>query len=647
MTTYKEFSSFYEMKEWLKKGEFTLPAVYKTLNDNKYYYDYALFSENSNFNLYDIMYFNGIQGFTFNSNNEVSKVLSEHMDSTFVNKNVGRTDKEGKIHYNSKLSLPYDAEGFSFKEFSYFKHYGSIRKKAEAQQLHVHNMIAPHQFKGSPITEIYIPEGIEYIGADAFYKCEALEKVILPSTLKRIGSGAFKGCFRITEIYIPDSVEVIENGAFMSCTGLKTVTISEGVTEIGHRAFYNTAIEKIRIPNSVRKVGEKAFAYCQKLKTVYIGENCNINNTSENFMEDGHLNAMAFYKAPVEEFHVNKNNEWVMTGVNGELMVRMDSIRHVDHGITPHWMIIKVPYSFEGMYVADGRACSMIRNLFEGADNFSNDASYRCSNIGKLITGINFNNIQQVPKSLCARTDSINELVMPNVMYINKGAFNNKAITKIIPNNQSVIEVKDDNIRHAYFAKNCQIETDNLNYKSHPVWGKYMVGTSPIIEVQLLKDWEYDSSEKLYHSMNSDHASDDEIYNNSYSYMRIHFKNAPNFSIKVVSSSEEHYDYLMVTQMDYYAEDVVAVAVDSAIDSGDNSYIVNLPDNISTIVDTRDNYNDINRRDEYDLYCNVDLSNDGKEHFVEIYYIKDISANSGYYDRGFVKIPDEYNVTIL
>ena len=51
MENYREFNSFYDMKEWLKQGEFILPAVYKTLNDGKYYFDDVLFSKESNASL--------------------------------------------------------------------------------------------------------------------------------------------------------------------------------------------------------------------------------------------------------------------------------------------------------------------------------------------------------------------------------------------------------------------------------------------------------------------------------------------------------------------------------------------------------------------------------------------------------------------
>ena len=223
MENYREFNSFYDMKEWLKQGEFVLPAVYKTLNDGKYYFDDVLFSRESNPSLYDVVS-NNINGITFNSNGEVSKVLSEHMDSNFVQKETFIDKKNNEHHLNTKL-FPIESDTISFKEFHHFKHYGSVVKKKHADTQKYKNMIFPRQFENSNITEIIIPEGIEYIAPYAFQKCKSLVRVILPSTLKGIGRGAFRGCELLEEIFIPSKCEVIETSAFKSCTSLRKLTL--------------------------------------------------------------------------------------------------------------------------------------------------------------------------------------------------------------------------------------------------------------------------------------------------------------------------------------------------------------------------------------------------------------------------------------
>ena len=39
---FKEFNSFYEMKEWLMKGEYTLPSLYHIKNNGNTFIDYAI-----------------------------------------------------------------------------------------------------------------------------------------------------------------------------------------------------------------------------------------------------------------------------------------------------------------------------------------------------------------------------------------------------------------------------------------------------------------------------------------------------------------------------------------------------------------------------------------------------------------------------
>ena len=55
------------------------------------------------------------------------------------------------------------------------------------------------------IEEVYIPEGVVEIGANAFYGCKNLKYVHLPSTLKSIGSYAFEFT-QIEHLIIPRSV---------------------------------------------------------------------------------------------------------------------------------------------------------------------------------------------------------------------------------------------------------------------------------------------------------------------------------------------------------------------------------------------------------------------------------------------------------
>ena len=128
----------------------------------------------------------------------------------------------------------------------------------------------PCGMKGSYI----IPNGVTYIGNEAFSHCLGLTSIVIPNSVTSIAIGAFYGCKSLTSIIvakdnlyyssidgvlfnkqrttlihcptgkqgvytIPNSVTSIEHYAFMDCLGLTSVFIPDGVTSIGHNAFYN------------------------------------------------------------------------------------------------------------------------------------------------------------------------------------------------------------------------------------------------------------------------------------------------------------------------------------------------------------------------------------------------------------------------
>ncbi len=57
-------------------------------------------------------------------------------------------------------------------------------------------------FTNAPLTEIILPDTIEYIDYSAFYNCSYLEKINLPENLKYLGSSAFMNCISLKNIDI-------------------------------------------------------------------------------------------------------------------------------------------------------------------------------------------------------------------------------------------------------------------------------------------------------------------------------------------------------------------------------------------------------------------------------------------------------------
>ena len=160
--------------------------------------------------------------------------------------------------------------------------------------------VEPGAFGGeTALQSLTLPEGIEYIGSNAFNN-SGLEEIVLPETLVEIDQFAFSKT-RLTEVVIPGSVELLRASAFEGksnggsplekvvfegnkirelelrtfsyCDRLKEIALPEGLESIGYNAFDGcSALERIDIPASVTYVGEAAFVYCTGLKEAVIGD---------------------------------------------------------------------------------------------------------------------------------------------------------------------------------------------------------------------------------------------------------------------------------------------------------------------------------------------------------------------------------------
>lgn len=472
---FKKFNSFYKMKEWLLKGEYTLPAIYHTVNDSKTYIDYAIEPNEALSEKIE-----SIKGFKTNSQGQLSKILCLIMNNHFTKILPEKiTDGDGFEHdtTNKEVFGVDNAETentYSFNEYARFTHYGLIDGEKPA------NTIARDTFAKSNITEIIIPEGITHIQDRAFYKCKKLVRVVFPSTLVYIGESAFLGCESLEKIVLPPSLKLIDTSAFMSCKNLSSISLGNGVITIKQKAFCRTAIESIAIPNSVYAVGSKAFAHCRNLKNVYIGQNLgnrsvevsiSEKNTAYKFILHGDheikqhnvLKDNAFYGSPIEKFIVHELNQYVKTGSNGELMVS-------HHRIYSKWRVIKVPVTVGPEYTIDNEAVSIAKHLFDGSN--------KCDNINV----INFNNVKLIPSHCFSNNKNELEIVLPHVHKLDDRAFDNTNIKKIELGGdefqqENVIDRVSGYQGTFRISKDCQILVPTPIkpvYHDHYLWGYYM-----------------------------------------------------------------------------------------------------------------------------------------------------------------------------
>ena len=97
-------------------------------------------------------------------------------------------------------------------------------------------------FKGCGILELRIPNGMTYIGKEAFSDMDALEKLIFPPSLISIQEDAFSNCKNLKEVCLPEGLLEIGYGAFRDCGNLEKVNIPESLLYLEPNAFSKTKL---------------------------------------------------------------------------------------------------------------------------------------------------------------------------------------------------------------------------------------------------------------------------------------------------------------------------------------------------------------------------------------------------------------------
>jgi len=201
--------------------------------------------------------------------------------------------------------------------------------------------VADSAFYGcAKLGAVAIPDGVEKIGAYAFYYC-LMADITLPETFNAVGAHAFaccnslrlpagmgevelidtdlfnanvfygtgaslyyegtldnwlKGGFEwvmmtsnnagrehlfidgdeVVDLVIPDGVTELKNAAFCACKNLKSVLFPESLTTVGDYAFFRSGLEDITLPDNITEVGEHAFAGCDKVTTLGLSSSLSV-----------------------------------------------------------------------------------------------------------------------------------------------------------------------------------------------------------------------------------------------------------------------------------------------------------------------------------------------------------------------------------
>lgn len=118
---------------------------------------------------------------------------------------------------------------------------------------------------GKKLTIYEVPSGITYIGEDAFYQADSLEKVVLPNSLVTIERSAFMSCSNLTELNLPNSISIIEEYAFTNDYCLQNIILPLSLENITKDIL--CSVKCVTIQENVKKI--ELHSYYNYLETVY------------------------------------------------------------------------------------------------------------------------------------------------------------------------------------------------------------------------------------------------------------------------------------------------------------------------------------------------------------------------------------------
>ena len=252
------------------------------------------------------------------------------------------TDGDGEITYDEAAAVTDIGDVFrdhneitSFNELQYFTGITTIGYYAFMNCTNLTSVVIPEgvtrldymAFAYSGLTEITIPESINWTSNVVFEGCEALTvmnyNAINCTRVAEYYYSWLTGCNSLTTLNIGENVQSIPWGAFRGCSNLTGVlTIPESVTSIASDAFANTSFTTINY-NATNCTYNDTYYYgpfhdCYTPATLHIGENV---QTIPQELFSGHTGLTGELALPSMLTSIGENAFAGCSGLTGSLVI--------------------------------------------------------------------------------------------------------------------------------------------------------------------------------------------------------------------------------------------------------------------------------------------------------------------------------------
>lgn len=328
-------------------------------------------------------------------------------------------------------------------------------------------------FMGANLQELYIGDCVNQIGMAAFY---FVPSVHLTSSITKINDVAFEDADGLINIYIPNSIKEIEANAFAFCGNLQRVYIDDlanwceikfgnqyanptskageiwvngnhltyleipdGVRSINDYAFYGCKyIYELKLPDSVERIEQYSFQGCDRLSTLRFGKGLRYigfqairgNNISKVYTND----IDSFCQIDIEDyiFHQLYISELFCDGKLVTKINLSDGVEHIGKNVFCNY----------------GKLSSI--SMPNSVTSIGESAFFCCTGLVKAILS---DSIRILPRNCFGGAVSLSNLHLPcGLKTVEENAFADIAVPKI------VLPFSTENIGKQAF-RNCKADT--------------------------------------------------------------------------------------------------------------------------------------------------------------------------------------------
>lgn len=122
--------------------------------------------------------------------------------------------------------------------------------------------IGDEAFAYCKYSKLTLPSNVQSIGDMAFACCDSFKQVVFPNTLTEIGKYAFMQCSLLDTIVLPENMLTINVGVFASCNSLRSITFPRNLNRINVGAFTSCrSLEHLELPQTLTTISKNAFSY--------------------------------------------------------------------------------------------------------------------------------------------------------------------------------------------------------------------------------------------------------------------------------------------------------------------------------------------------------------------------------------------------